>query len=586
MRPFFLAGMLLAAGTQAELLEDAPRLAALVRGGNAYLSLRDAIAIALENSLDLDWQRLGPRIAETDVKRTQAGGAPRGTVLSVREGPKSVSAAADALAQAPGLGPEVSLSIAGQMQVSAGRLPPLFDPVFNAKIRREHLTAPQVNSFIAGTVGLITDASTANFAVQKGFLSGAEVSVGFDNAHQTSNHRRFDLSPFNTSSISVTFSQPLLRGFGRALNSRFIRIAANSRIQSELVFRQQVISTVSAVIRLYWDLVILNEDVKVRRQALERAEKLLADNQIQVEVGTRAPIEVVRARAEVARSRRDLIAAEGLVRQQETVLKDFLTRRTITDSSLAGVRIIPTDPLRVEREERTPPASELAQSAVERRPDLAQARIQVESTKLALRGSKDALRPALDIVASARNNALAGGINPLTLPGAPAHNPDPIIVGGYGTALSQLFRRNFPDYGVGVQLNIPVRNRVAQADYARDTLALRQQEIRLRQLNKQVHVEIENARIALEQAQAAVEAAQREREFQEAALAAEEEKLAVGASTTFLVIQYQRDLAQARSAEAAAKGTFVKAKAALDRAAGVLLDSYGITIDGVSVSMP
>jgi outer membrane protein TolC len=334
-------------------------------------------------------------------------------------------------------------------------------------------------------------------------------------------------------------------------------------------------------VRLYWDLVSFNEDVKVRRQALERAEKLLSDNQAQVEAGTRAPIEVVRARAEVARSRRDLIAAESLVRQQETVLKDYLTRRTIADASLRLVRIIPTDPLRVDPSASLPPASELVELAMKQRPDLAQARLHLDSTRLALKGSRNALLPSLDLVATVRNNALAGAVNPLTLPGAAPHTPDPLVVGGYGTALSQLLRRNFPDYGVGVQLSLPLRNRAAEADYARDNLALRQQELRLQQLHKQVHVEIENTLIALEQARATLEAAERERELQEEALAAEEEKLTVGASTTFLVIQYQRDLAQARSAEVAAQAGYVKARAALDRAAGRLLEALGVSVAAV-----
>lgn len=581
--PLFTAGLLLAASLGAQLDEDSPRLAALVRGGNAYLSLRDAIAIALENNLDVELQRLGPRFAETELKRARAGALLRGIPLAVREGPKSVSATADVLAPVLGPGPETNLSIAGQSALSTGRLPPSLDPVFTGRIRQDHLTAPQLNSFLVGTPALVTGATIANFGWQRGFLTGGDISAGWDNSRQVHNHRRYDLKPFSASSFGITFTQPLLRGFGRTLNSRFIRIAANGRSQSDLVFQQQVISTVAGVIRLYWDLASLQADVMVRRQTLERSEKLLTDNQAQVEAGTRAPIEVVRARAEVARTRRDLIAAEALVRQQETVLKDYLTRSTVTDPALANIRFVLTDPLHIDHDEQIPPAAELAQRAIERRPDLAQARLQIESTGEALRGSKDALRPSLDIVATARNNALAGEVNPLTLAGAAPHTPDPILIGGYGTTLAQLFRRNFPDYGVGVQLTIPLRNRAAEADYARDSLALRQQELRLRQLNKQVHVEIENVLIALEQARAALAAAESERQFQEQALAAEEEKLAVGASTTFLVIQYQRDLAQARAAEVAAQAGYLKARAALDRAAGSLLAAHGVSVAGTDI---
>ncbi len=584
MNRALLAGLVLAAAAQAQVFEDSSRLSSLVRGGNAYLSLHDAIAVALENSLDVELQRLGVQFADTDLKRAQAGALPRGIPLSVREGPKSVGGG-EVLTPPLGLGPETNLSIAGQTQLSHGRLPPALDPVLTGRIRWDHLSAPQVNFFAAGTTALVTDATVANFGWQRGLLTGGEVFAGFENSHQTLNHRRFDLSPFNTSAFGITFTQPLLRGFGRSLNSRFIRIAVNSRMQSDQVFQQQVISTVAAVVRLYWDLVSLNENVEVRRRTLESAEKLLRDSQVQVEAGTRAPIEVTRARAEVARSRRDVITAEALVRQQETLLKDYLTRRAVTDPALATMRIIPTDPLRVDRNEQAPPVSELAENALRRRPDIAQARTQIESTKIALEGSKDAMRPSLDLVATVRNNALAGDVNALTFPGAAPHSPDPLLVGGYGAALSQLLRRNFPDYGVGVQFSIPLGNRAAEADYARDSLALRQQRIRLQQLRKQVHVEIENALIALEKARATLEAAESEREFQQQALAAEEEKLAVGTSTTYLVIQYQRDLAEALAAEVEERAGYSKARVALDRAGGLLLDSLGISVDSSEVGV-
>jgi outer membrane protein len=584
MRWILLAWLLVAAGMRAQVYEDSPQLASLVRGGNAYLSLHDAIAIALENNLDVELQRYGPRFADTDLKRTQAGALPRGIPLSVREGPKSVSApGADPLAPLLGPGSETNLSIAGQTQLSNGRLPPSLDPVLLGNFRQNHLTAPQANSFAAGTPTLVSDVTAANAAWQRGFLTGGELSATFENSRQIANHLRYDISPFSTSSFGITFTQPLLRGFGRTLNSRFIRIANNNRRQSALVFKQQAISTVAAVIRLYWDLVSLNEDVKVRRQAVERAERLLRDNQAQVDEGTRAPIEVVRARAEVARGRRDLIAAESLVRQQETLLKDYLSRRTVSDPLLGSVRIIATDALQVNRNEPIPAVQTLAERALSERPDIAQARIQTETTQIALQGSKNALLPSLDLIATARNNGLAGDVNPLTIAGAAPHTPDPMLVGGYGTALSQLFRRNFPEYGIGIQLTLPLRNRAAEADYARDSLALRQQEVRLQQLNKQVHVEIQNSLIALDQARATLEAAESEREFQEQSLAAEGEKLAVGASTTFLVIQYQRDLAQARSAEVAAQAGYVKARAALDRAGGSLLETYGVHIAGTDI---
>jgi outer membrane protein len=583
-RILFLVPFLTCALLQGQSLRDSPRMDLLVQGGSLYLSLHDAIGIALENNLDVELQRIGPGFAETDINRTRAGALPRGVPFSVREGPKSAGSGADLLSPLLGPAPEINLSLAGQTQLSIGPLPPSLDPVFSARLFRNHATVPQLNSFQAGTSALISDSSTWNFGWQKGFLFGGELTTGFESSRQSFNSPRYDLKPFSSTSFSVAFTQPLLRGFGKSVNSRFIRIAVNSHRQSDLVFHQQVISTTAGVIRLYWDLVGLNGDAETRRQSLLRAEKLLSDSQEQVEVGTRAPIETVRARAEIARSRRDLIAAESLIRQQETLLKDYLSRKTAGNPQLAGIRIITTDPPRIDRNEGIPDAQALVENALKNRPDIAQARVQIENTSLALMGSKESLRPSLDLIVSARNNGLAGDINPLTLPGASPHNPDSILVGGYGTALSQLFRRNFPDYGIGVQLKIPLGNRAAEADYARDNLALRQQELRLLQLQKQVHVEIQNALIALEQARATLQSAEQERAFQEQALTAEEEKLTVGASTTYLVIQYQRDLSQARAAEIAAQAGYMKARAALDRASGRIFDTYAISITGTDIA--
>lgn len=553
-------------------------LARRVREGELRLTLSDALSIAIENNLDVEIQRQNPLVAEQDVLRARAGQVLRGVSLTMREGPRSASLGDAGLIGGNVIGSDSTLSISATSPVSTGKAPPLFEPLLTGSFRWGHQTAPQPNSFITGTSSLISDNTQGNLSLQKGFLSGGELTLAFDNLRQSLNHRRYDLNPLISSSLGFTFIQPLLRGFGADLNSRFIRIARNNRQAADLAFEQQVVSTCAAVIRLYWDLVSYRDETNVKRQALERSERLLQDNLEKESVGTVASIEVVRARAEVARSRRDYLAAEALVRQQENILKDYLTRSTLDSAWLRKVRVIPIDPLDPGLDEAMPSSDVLAKAALERRPDLAQAKLQVDNSNIALKASRNALLPSVDFIASARNNALAGDVNPLTLAGAAAHVPDQALIGGYGTAVGQLFRRNYPDYAIGVQVNVPLGNRAAKADQVRDTLAVRQQQLRLSQIAKQVHLDIENAAIALEQARAAVESARSERRFQEQALAAEEERLSVGASTTFLVIQYQRDLAQARSAEVASIAAFVKARATLDRAAGVLLERHKIQI--------
>jgi outer membrane protein len=288
-------------------------------------------------------------------------------------------------------------------------------------------------------------------------------------------------------------------------------------------------------------------------------------------VGTMAPLQLKRAQAEVARTRQDLITAQGLADQQEALLKNIITRSGNEDPSLIAVHIVPLDRLEVPKDEVLPPLEELVDFALKTRPDLIQERIQLENVNLSLKGSKNALLPQLDLIASATNNAFAGQPNSIPEVNLGFPTPrvtDPALLGGAGTLFSQIFQRNYPNYGIGFQLTIPIRNRIAQADVIRDQLQMRQSEARLKQNVNQVRVEVENARLAVERGLAAYEAAVETRSLQEDALDAEQQRLAVGQSTTFAVIQIERDLEQARSTELVAAGNYLKAKAALDRAMG------------------
>lgn len=559
---------------------ESPRWQTLREGERVRLSLADAIALALESNLDIELQRVGLGIADADILRAEAGSQGRGVPLSVREGPRSVSGSAMAVVGTSPLGPgsEANLSLAGGQSVTTGPLPPSFDPVLAGSLRWSQQNLPQANAFSVGTSVLESDVTAGGLSFLQGFHTGGQLAVTFDATSPQTNNRRVDVNPYTQAVAGISFIQPLLRGAGTSLNTRFIRITKRNREVADLVFQQQVISTVSAVIRLYWDLSSLTAEVDVRRQNLARSEKLLSDTAAQVDVGTRADIDAVRARAEVARARRDLIAAEGLARQQETILKDFLSRGTIADSGLAAASVLLTDRPPASSDAEPPSLQDLMQRAADARPDLAQARLQIENAKTAAEGSANALKPALDIVASARANGLAGVVNPLVVPGGAPHLPQPEFVGDFRDALGQIGGAAYPDYGIGLQVSVPLRRRAASADAARDRIAIRQQELRLDALHKQVAVEIQNALIALAQAGATLESAAREREFQERALVAEEERLGVGVSTTFLVIQFQRDLAQAQSAEAAARAGYSIARAALDRATGRLLDQYGVVV--------
>ncbi|MDQ1474313.1 MAG: outer membrane protein [Bryobacterales bacterium] len=564
-----------------------------MRAGQLYLSLDDAIAVALENNLDIELERLLPKISDTDLLRARGGGLLRGLSLLVNELPPGIGGPNGPLltnlTSGSTPGPTVNtnfsdlalisqqqndLSVIGTIPMATGPAIPQYDPAISAQVNGQHLTVPEYSTVLTGTNWLAQNALNANVGMNVGLSAGTQISINFDNSRYSTNATRYTYNPFVNSSLGFTITQPLLQGFGPSLNKRYIRIARNSRKVADLVFRQQVIDTVSGVARLYTDLVSLNEDLKVKQESLRLAERLYEDNRSQVEQGTQAPIEVTRANASVAASRQALIVAEGLVRQQELIVKTAITRGGLANPQLLTAHIIPLDTLSVPDQETPASVENLVGEALRNRPDLAGAGLQVDNSEISLQGSLNALKPRLDLVGTVQNSGMAGDLNPLagTIPGS-------VNLGGYGTVLGQLFRRDFPSYEVGLQLTLPLRNRVAQADAVRDELQVRQAQVRRQQLEDQVRLEVADAEESLRQARAAYDAAVEARRLQEQSVSVEQQTFAVGLSTNLTVIQYQNYLAQARSTEVASKGAYIKAKIALQRATGTTMDSHHVAID-------
>ncbi len=582
--------------------ENSPRVQQLIRAGNLYLTLSDALALAIENNLDVELERFSLPVSDMELMRAQGGGVLRGVPFILAETPAGVGGPNSPLvtsAASPGTTPgatvasnalelgvlsaaQTNLSLLGTIGDSAGPLIPQYDPALVGTLNWAHQTAPQANTVATGTSSLVTETGTANAGYQQGFSTGTLVNVGFTNSHQSLNSIRSSISPFTASSFGITVTQPLLRGFGRSVNRRFIQIAQNQQRITSLLFRQQLIATVYGVVRLYTDLVALYEDRKVKEETVALAQKLYDDTKAQVDEGTLAPVELTRANAQVFSSRQDLINATGLLEEQEAILKNVLTRRGHEDPLVREARIIPTDTLDVPGSDKVQPVQDLMDQALANRPDLAQGAIQMQNSQITLKGSRNALLPEVDLVGVAQNNALAGQVNPLATP----NSADPRFVGGYGGVLEQLATRKYPTYGIGVQVTLPFRNRIAESDMARDELQLRQTEIRLRQLQNQARLEVQDAVIAMRRSRAAYEAAVQARKLQEESLAAEQEKFAVGASTAFFVIQYESYLAQAKSAEVVAKSAYVKARAALERATGTILDTQHISMDSALKGRP
>jgi outer membrane protein len=569
-------------------LGNTTRLDQLIRAGRIYLSLQDAIALALENNLDVELQRYGPRIAQADLLRAEAGGLIRGLAnTGIQQGPSS---ALNQITGGAGTGTQVQNfqggggAGAGTIITSTGTQLPNLDEILSVQYNWAHRTNPNSNSFATGIPASVFDNSNFSANIQRGFLTGTTFNFGFNTSDITSNNIRSEINPVKTGAFNAQITQRLLQGFGVAVNNRNIRIARNDVRVADLVFKQQVIATVSSVINLYSDLVSYGEDVKVRRQALALNEKLYNDNRKQVEIGTLAPIEIVRAEAEVARSQQELTQAETQLLQQETILKNYITRAGVMSPLVLDARIVPIDRLQMPDVEAVRPIQDLVELAINNRPELAQTQLNIENSRINLQGSKSQLLPSLDLVAAATNNGLAGQVNTIPIP--PELQAQGFIrqangafLGGFGTLFSQLFRRNYPDYSVGFQLNIPLRNRSAQADVIRDQLSIRQGELRQRRELNQIAVDVQNAVISLQQSRARFQSAQKSRILQEQTLDAEQKKYALGASTIFFVIQAQRDLAQAQAAEVTALSAYNRARVGLDTATGQLLENYNVSID-------
>lgn len=570
-------------------VSNSSRLDSLLRAGNLYLSLRDAIALAVENNLDVEIQRYEFSLAEADLLRARTGastfGIPTNVLAGVPTGAGQILGSVNTgLAAGGQASPLLGPNAAGQTGVAFGA-GNSFDPVLTGTLNFGHLTQPQSNTVTSGTSALVTTNKTANFAISQTYVTGTTASLGFNNIDQAQNSFRNTVNPVTTSNLDLTVVQPLLNGFGIAVNNRTIRIARNNIRAADHVFEQQLINTVANVVQLYWNLVSSVQQVEVRKQAVAVSQKLYEDNKKQVEIGTLAPIEIVRAEAQVASNQQALVAAESTVSQFETVLKSALSRNGLASPNVMDARIIPTDVIRIPETEAIQPIQDLIGKALESRPDLAQSRIQIENSEIALTGTRAAMLPTLNVFANARNNGLAGPQNTIT--GPPNSNgvvqqpslADPFFVGGYGNVLSQLFLRNFPNYSIGFNFNIPLRNRTAQANLATATVQLRQSQLQVQRQINQIRVDVQNALIGVNQARAQYQAAVQGRILQEQTLDADQKKLALGATTPYQVIQDQRDLTTAAASEVSAQAAYASARVQLDVATGQILSANNVVLD-------
>jgi outer membrane protein len=584
-------------------LANTARVDGLMHDGKLLLSLNDAIALALENNLDIAIARYNLNIADTDVLRAKAGasilGVNAGVVLNTPGGGVGlIGANSGAATGGTNLGSGgAGGGTNGLVSSTLGLGPNItsFDPVLTGTLQEDRFNILPASTFSPASP---QNTTTGNFAYQQGFSWGTNVSIGFNNTRVATGDAPFSpLSPQLNSSFRFQLTQHLLQGFGFAANTRFIRIAKNNRELSDVAFRLQIIDTVYQIENIYWDLVYAYENARVQNESLAFAQKTLSDTKKQVEIGSLAPIETVRAQSTVAQDQQLVTAAQTNLQLEQLLMKNAITRN-LKDATLATAEVIPTSTMDVPSQEPVVPTEDLINEALRHRAELVESRIDLNSRELSNKAVRSALLPTLDLFAYYGGSGLGGSQNPTNLcaneplaeqgegfcagPNAAAGGQTFIPIAGttgYGGTLNQLVNSTAPDKGVGLQLNIPLRNRAAQAVQVRSELEFRQAQMRLQQIENQVGVEIRNAQFAVQQNRASVDSAKAALELGRQSLDAEQKKYQFGTSTTTLVLQYQSQLASSESTLVNSMVAYEKARVELDRDTGELLDHLGISID-------
>jgi len=555
-------------------LANTNRLESLVRAGNLYLSAQDVIALALENNLDIEIQRYGPLLAKEVTRRTEGGQLLRPVSVPIAAGPASVSLTGVSLNAGGGAATTVGVG-SGSVLTQVGPTIPSLDPQVSMFANFSHTTTVLTNTFVTGTTALVQSLRSYQAQISKSNEWGTFAQLTFSSSHQKFNSLAYNLNPYSQGDLDLQISQNLLNGFGKSVLGRNIIVAKNQEKVSDLDFKLQVITTVSAVLNLYWDLVSFNEDLKARKDELATAQQLFDDNKKQVQIGTLAPIEVTRAESQVYASQQDLLVAQTNLLQQETVLKNALSRNGVASPTLALVHVIPLDKVTVPAKEDIPPVEELVPEALKKRVEIAENDINIASSKAQLKGIKNGLKPTLQVFAELTNNGLSGQPNYL----GDGEVTLPYLTGGYGNMLAQIVRRNYPSYSAGLSLNIPLRNRAAQSDYVTTALQLRQSELGLQKAVNQIRVDVQNAVIGLRQARVRYDSAVKARILQRQTLDADQKKYTLGASTVFQVVTDQQALAAAQSAEQQALANYSHARVAFDQNMGRTLEVNDISID-------
>lgn len=570
-------------------LTNSPRLQGLIRDGKIYLSLRDAIALALENNLDIAYFRYNLPIAQADLMRTKAGGAANGVNTAIAQGTQggfsasgpSTGSGASSGATAAGAGGLVTSTLGNGASI------PSFDPQLSVQGLVDHTTLVQVNTAQFGVPILKQNTIELASSYSQAFSLGTNFNITDYGLRQTTNSVYNILSPQLTTNFNLTINQPLLQGFGLATNQRYMHIAKKNLQLTDLGFRAQVIATVTQVENIYWDLVSAYQDAKIKERSLDYANETLADDQKQLQLQAIPAMQVIKDQAAVASAEGDLTVARATLRLNELLIKNALTK-TIDDPALADMPVVPLDLVGTADPNAEKPIEQLIAEAEKNRPDVAEDQIAMQIAQNNLKTIKNELLPRLSLYGEFIGAGFGGQINPYCQLSASFCQTN--LPKDFAGTFENTFNYSSPEYQVGFSLNITLRNRVAKADQFRAVLDYRQKELTFEQQKKSILLDVRNSQYALQQAQARVVAAQKARDLAQKTFEIAKQEQKLGAMSAYDVLTSEQALAVAESALAVAQTAYEKAKVDIDRATGSTLDRMGVSIDdaksGVVTHMP
>jgi len=563
------------------VLTNSQRLDRLIRDGKLYLSLKDAIDLALENNLDLAIARYNLPIADTDILRTRAGASFRGVNTGVVQGTPGGGVGGFG-AGAPGAGAGGTTSGAGgagagasglvQSTLGVGTPVSSYDPQLNVNGGIEHLTLPQSSNVLYDVPSLQLNTAQVNATYSQAFSSGTSIAAEFNNSRQTTNSPEIFLSPALNTYFRFTIQQQLLAGFGFGPNLRYLRIAKNNKKISDIAFKDQVIATVTQIENIYWDLVDAYEQARVNEQSLDFANQTLENDKKQLQLEAIPEMDVMKAEAEASQRDQDLTIARTNLQLQESLMKNALTK-SLDDPTLQEMPVVPTD--RMQGADlgpvNTEPIADLMTEGLKDRPELLETDIDLTNRQISRQAARNALLPSLSLIGFYGGSGLAG------LKPSDVTITSTVPTDLYGS-WQNTFNNSSPDYYVGLNLNIPFRNRAAKADQYRSELEYRQASLRKEQLRKQIRIEIRNAQYALEQTRARVQSAQKARDLAQRTFEITKKEQDLGSGSTYQTMTAQRDLSVAELNLVTAMTTYQKAKVELDRSTGATLEHNGVLI--------